>query len=228
MADYELRHSSDDVTHLLIKGVVMARIRGYFITGLAIFLPVTITIYILVVVFRFFDSILGRFINFFLMERVGFYIPGLGIILSVLVIFILGFFTKHFFGKRIFPALERFFLLKPPVVKHVYPVIKKIIDFVMSKEKPSFKRAVLVEYPRKGIYSIGFVANEGMKEAKDKTSQHDLLNVFIPSTPGPWTGYFIVVPEKELIYLDISIEKAFEMVISGGVINPEDIKKEHS
>ena len=201
----------------------MKKIKNYFFTGLAIFLPLTITIYILVAVFRFFDNILGRFINYYIIQGGGFYIPGLGIILCILVVFLIGFFTTHLFGRKIFPALERFFLLKPPVVKQIYPVIKKIVNFVISQQEPAFKKAVMVEYPRKGIYSMGFVANEGMQESKEKTKQDDLVNVFIPNSPGPLTGYFIMVSKKELIYLDISIEEAFEMIISAGVVNPEDI-----
>lgn len=206
----------------------MAKIRGYFITGLAIFLPVAITLYILVQVFRFFDNILGRFINFFLMKRIGFYIPGLGIILFILVVFLIGFFTRHFFGKKIFPFLERIFLLKPPLVRQVYPAIKKIINLVFSKEKPTFKKAVLVEYPRKGIYSLGFVANEGMQEAKEKTKQDDLVNVFIPTSPSPFSGFLIIVSKKDLIYLDVSMDKAFELIISDGILNPEDVIKEQA
>jgi len=201
------------------------KLRTYFITGLAIFLPVTITVYILISVFRFFDNILGRFINYYFIKTGGFYIPGLGIMLCILVVFLIGFFTTHFFGRKIFPALERFFLLKPPLVRQVYPVIKKIVSFIISQEKPAFKKVVMVEYPRKGIYAIGFVSNEGMREAKEKIKSDDLVNVFIPTSPGPLTGYFIVVPSKELTFLDITIEEAFEMIISAGVVNPEDIKK---
>lgn len=201
------------------------KLRTYFITGLAIFLPVTITLYILIAVFRFFDNILGRFVNLYFIRTSGFYIPGLGIILFILVVFAIGFFATHFFGRKIFPALERFFLLKPPLVRQVYPVIKKIVNFIISQGKPAFKKVVMVEYPRKGIYAIGFVSNEGMREAKEKIKSDDLVNVFIPSSPGPLTGYFIMVSKKELIYLDITIEEAFEMIISAGVVNPDDMKK---
>ncbi|MBM3251923.1 MAG: DUF502 domain-containing protein [Candidatus Omnitrophica bacterium] len=203
----------------------MVKIRGYFITGLAIFLPVAITLYILVKVFRFFDNILGRFINFYLMKTGGIYIPGLGIILFILVVFIIGFFTRHFLGRKIFPYFEKILFLRPPLIRQIYPSIKKIINFILSHDKPSFKKAVLVEYPRKGIYSLGFVANEGLEEAKKKLNSDDLMNVFVPSSPSPFTGFFILVPEKELIYLDISIDKAFELIISDGVLNPEDIKE---
>jgi uncharacterized membrane protein len=202
-----------------------SRLRSYFITGLAVFLPVTITIYILIGIFRFLDNILGRFINVYLVKTGGFYIPGLGIILFILMVFITGFLIRHFFGKKIFLVLEKFFLMKPPIVRQVYPAIKKIINFLLSREKPRFKRVVLVEYPRRGIYSLGFISNEGMCEAKNKIGKNDLVNVFVPNSPGPLTGYFMIVPEKELIYLDISIEQAFEMIISAGVINPEQMKK---
>lgn len=201
----------------------MKKLRSYFITGLAVFLPIAITIYILVVAFRFFDNILGRFINIYLLRTGGIYIPGLGLILFILVVFLAGIFTRHFFGRKLFPFFEKILLLKPPLIRQIYPSVKKIINLILSQEKPSFKKAVLVEYPRKGIYSLGFVANEGMKEARDKTNTDDLVNVLIPSSPSPFSGYLIMVPKKELIYLDISIEKAFELIISDGVLNPEDI-----
>ena len=110
-------------------------------------------------------------------------------------------------------ALRRF-----PLVRHIYPSVKQIIVFLFASQRQAFKKVVLVEYPRCGIWSLGFVTNEGFKEAKDKTGQ-DLLNIFIPSSPGPLTGFFVIIPRQEVLFLEISIEEAIKLLVSGGLLN---------
>lgn len=195
-----------------------SQLRRYFFTGLALIMPVVVTLYVLLALFRFLDNILGRFINFYLRETLGFYIPGLGFILFFLIILVTGFLATHFFGRNIFPALERWFS-RLPFIRQVYPSVKKIFNFVFSQDRPIFKKVVMIEYPRKGIYSLGFVVNEGPSQLRDITSE-EMINVFIPSTPSPFSGYFVVVPKKEAVFLDVSIEEGLKMVISGGVVNP--------
>jgi len=197
----------------------MNKLRSYFITGLAVFLPVTITVFLLISLFRFFDNFLGRFIRIYFLGMVGFYIPGTGIVLFLMLVVVIGFLMKHFFSHRLFPFFEKLFL-KIPFVKMIYPAAKQIINFIFLKDWRGFKSVVLVEYPRKGIYSLGFITNEGLKQAEDKTKQK-LLNVFIPNSPGPLTGYVIMVPKKDLIFLDISIEEGLRLIVSGGVVNPD-------
>ncbi len=191
--------------------------RRYFLTGLAILLPVVLTVYVLFLLFTFCDNLLGRFINAYL----GIYIPGIGLILTFAIIIVFGFFTIHLFGKKLFPMIEKWFV-RLPLVKTIYPTLKQVINFIISQDKPTFKQVVLVEYPRKDIYMLGFVANEGMKEAKDKTKK-ELFNVFLPSSPGPLTGFFIMVPEKDITFLNITPEEAVKMIISCGVFNPKDL-----
>ena len=197
----------------------MKRLHKYFITGLAVFLPVTITIYLLIVMFRFFDNFFGKIIKIYFLEILGFYIPGTGIILFLVVVFAIGIFMKHFLGKKIFPFFERLFL-KAPFVKMIYPATKQIINFIFLKDRRSFKSVVLVEYPRKGIYTVGFITGDSFKNARDKTKQ-ELITVFIPNSPGPFTGYVVMVPKKDLIVLDISIEEGLRLILSGGVVNPD-------
>ena len=197
----------------------MKRLHKYFIAGLAVFLPVTITIYLLIVIFRFFDNFFGKIIKIYFLEILGFYIPGTGIILFLVVVFAIGIFMKHFLGKKIFPFFERLFL-KAPFVKMIYPATKQIINFIFLKDRRSFKSVVLVEYPRKGIYTVGFITGDSFKNARDKTKQ-ELITVFIPNSPGPFTGYVVMVPKKDLIVLDISIEEGLRLILSGGVVNPD-------
>jgi len=157
--------------------------RRYFFTGLALIMPVVVTLYVLIALFRFVDNILGRFINFYLQEALGFYIPGIGFILFFLVIIFTGFLAVHFFGRNVFPALERWFS-RLPFIRQVYPSVKKIFNFVFTQDRAIFKKVVMVEYPRKGIYSLGFVVNDGLKELQDVIGE-EMVNVFIPSTPVP-------------------------------------------
>ena len=193
-------------------------IKRYFIAGVLVILPLLITIYILVVFFQFVDGILDRFINNYLREFLGFYIPGLGLILVLITIFLVGFLTTHFLGRRLYLILDKT-LRKFPLVRHIYPAAKQIIGFLFASQQQRFKKVVLVEYPRRSIWSIGFITNEGFQEIRQKTKR-DLLNIFIPSSPGPLTGFFTLIPRKEVIFLDIAVEDAIKLVVSGGLVNP--------
>ena len=193
-------------------------VKRNFIAGILVILPLLLTIYILVLLFRFAECIVGEFINTYISEFLGIYVPGLSLILFLIIIFLVGFLTTHFLGRRLYLILDKT-LRRFPLIRHIYPSIKQIIEFLFAYQKPEFKRVVLVEYPRTGVWSIGFVTNESFKEAREKTEE-DLLNIFIPSSPGPLTGFFILVPQKEVIFLEIAVEEAIKLVISGGLVNP--------
>jgi uncharacterized membrane protein len=195
----------------------------YFITGLLVILPLFLSLYILFILFRFADGILGRFVNIYLKKKFGFYIPGLGLILSLVIITIFGFLSTHFLGRYIYNLLDRIFK-NFPLIRHIYPSIKNIFEFLFSKESLSFKKAVLVRYPTKESWTIGFVTNEGFKESIEKTRK-DLLNVFVPLSPNPISGFLIFAPREDVIFLDISIEEAMKLIISGGMLNPTYISK---
>lgn len=196
----------------------MHKIRRYFIAGLLITLPVFITIYFLFISFRFIDGVCGGVINYFLKKELGFSLPGIGIILGILTVLVVGFLATRFLGKRIFPAIEKWFL-KFPFIRQIYPPAKQIVNFLLSKEKPAFKKVVLVEYPSKGIWSVGFITSESFKEAKEKIGK-ELLHIFIASTPSPFTGYFILIPKDAVKFLDISVEDGIKLIVSGGILTP--------
>lgn len=203
-------------------------LRRYFITGLVILLPIVITIYLLAAIFRFTGGALGNYINVYLQKIIGFSIPGLGtatgLLIIVLLIFATGIFATNFLGRKLFPYFERLFS-RLPLIRKIYHPAKQIVNFLFSTEKVAFKRVVMVEYPRRGIYSLAFITNEGMKETNEKTGE-DLLNVFMPFSPTPITGYFTLVPRRDVIFLDMTIEEGLRLIISGGVLRPEDVKKE--
>jgi uncharacterized membrane protein len=196
----------------------MLRIRRYFITGLLVILPLFITLYFLFIIFRFIDGLWGIFVNPYIEKQLGFSIPGVGFILGVFTIIFIGFLTTHFFSKKILSSVEGWFL-KFPFIRQVYPAIKQIVNFFISKDKIAFKKVVLVEYPSKGIWSVGFVTNEGFKEAQEKTGQ-ELLHVFIGTSPTPLSGFFVMIPKNEVKFLDISVEDGLKLIVSGGIIKP--------
>ena len=198
---------------------MLLKIRHYFATGLLITLPVFLTLYLLYTIFRFIDGIWGKVINFYLKKYFGFAIPGLGIILGLVTVLAIGFIATNFFGKKIFKSLEGWFL-KFPFIRRIYPAAKQIVDSFLSKESPAFKKVVLVEYPSKGIWAIGFLTNDSFKEAQDAVGG-ELLHVFIATTPSPLTGFLALFPKKDVKILDISVEEGVKLIVSGGIVRPQ-------
>ena len=171
--------------------------------------------------FHFADGILGRRINKFFYTYIGYEIPGLGILIIILVIFVLGLLIRlsriKFF--RWTQTLFLGLLFRMPLINKIFPPIKRIVDFLFFPPHKNFKSAVLVEYPRKGIYSLGFVTSESPFKFEEKLGRK-LYNVFISSSPSPLTGFTIIVPKEDLIFLDIGVDDALKLVISGGLLNP--------
>lgn len=196
----------------------MSRVKRYFLTGFFIILPAFITAYVLYAIFMFIDGIWGKVINFYLRKHLGFAIPGLGFILGMLTILVIGFVATNLLGKRIFNFFEHMFR-KFPMIKLIYDPAKQIVDSFVSREKPAFKKVVLVEYPSKGIWSVGFLTNDGFKEAQEKTGE-ELLHIFIATTPSPLTGFLILVPKRDVKILDIPVDSGIKLVVSGGIVKP--------
>jgi len=142
----------------------------------------------------------------------------LGFILSFVLIYVFGRFIASILGRAMWRVIEHGFF-RLPVVKQIYPSVKQVTDFVLAERKMEFSRVVAVEYPRKGIWSLGLVTNEGMRTLRDELGQ-DLVMIFIPSSPTPVTGYTITVRRDEVIDLPLSIDEALRLTVSGGVIIP--------
>lgn len=210
---------------------MFTKIRNNFITGLAIILPITLTIVIL--------QFVASNVNKLILEPIfKVYSPliadkpyitylskGLVLILSVLFIALIGLATKLIIVRRFFSFGERLFF-KIPMVGKIYVAIKQISSAFLGKRRGIFKRVVLLEYPRKGIHSVGFVTSKSKGEIQAKIKK-EVLNIFVPTTPNPTSGVFLLVPEEETIPLDISVEDGLKLIISGGVVipdygNPED------
>lgn len=195
------------------------RLRKYFISGMIVSLPFALTVYLLGLAISFFDNVLGRYLEPYFYDTFGFYFRGISIIIALYLIVLVGFFVTNFLGKRLFDSFEKL-IVKLPFFRQVYPAIKEMAIFLFSRDRlAQFEQVVLIEYPRKGMYAFGFLTNDSSKRICDKTKQ-DLCNIFVPSAPGPLTGFVVMVPRKDVTFTNITVEEAFKFIVSGGVVNP--------
>ena len=188
---------------------VAQALRRNFIAGLAALFPVAVTIYLLTALFRFLDNLLGRYLTV--------HIPGLGLILTVFILLLVGFLSTHFVGQVVFPTVELWFG-RLPFIRQIYPSVKQLSQFLFGSgdESPAFQGVVWLEYPKTGLYSIGFVTHQ--EESALTGTREKLLTLLIPTTPSPFSGPIIFVSEEAVVYLDISVEDALKLVVSGGVV----------
>lgn len=194
---------------------------SYFLRGLITLLPLLVTLWLITIVFQFADGILG----WIFAALFGHPIPGLGIIVLIAIIFLTGFLATHVFGSKLIKLGEEL-LYRIPIVKGVYSSAKQINDVLfVHKTNEEYRKACLVEYPRKGLWSVGFVTSDAAAEIEAKAKEK-MINVFIANTPTPATGFLIMVPAREVILLQMKIEDAFKYVISGGVLKPTDRPQE--
>lgn len=196
------------------------KIKGYFITGLLVLFPFVLTIFIITWLFTKIDSILKGVISDFL-EKIGLLsFPGVGFISVIIIILIAGLIARNYFGKKLL-AIGHSIVTKIPLINRIYLAIQQISNAFLSEQREVFKKAVLIEYPRKGIYSIVFFTQDTKGEIQDKLP-HDVVSVFLPTTPNPTSGFLLFVPKSDIIDLSMSVEEALKLVISGGAIIPRN------
>lgn len=213
---------------------IMANIRTDFITGMAAILPIFVTVLVVRFIFDLVNTfVLNPTVNFlqayFTWARPDYlaYTVKFVVFLAVLaLIALLGFATRALLVRRLLKFGDNM-LLKIPFVSKIYGAMHQIASTFLLKRKTVFERVVLVEYPRKGVYSIGLVTDESEGEVQHKTAQK-LINVFIPTTPNPTSGYLLMVPKEEVINLEMTVEEGLKLVISGGAITPMYVPKEGS
>lgn len=198
--------------------------RKYFVTGLLILVPLAITIWVLNLIISTMDQSL-----LLLPERwrpealVGFNIPGLGTILTLLFIFLTGLATRNFIGKRIVWAWEGL-LTRIPVVRSIYSSVKQVSDTLFSSSGNAFRKALLVQYPRQGSWTIAFLT--GVPGGDVRNHLHgDYVSIYIPTTPNPTSGFFLMVPRADTIELDMNVDEALKYIVSMGVVSPEHFEK---
>jgi len=198
-------------------------IKKYILTGLLVLIPLFLTGWVLLTLFNWTDRVLNLIPRAYRPEELlGFTIPGLGLILTIAIIFVIGGLVANVIGRKLVATGEKI-LEKIPFLRWFYFSSKQIIEAVFINSQDSFNRAVLLEYPRKGIYSIGFVTGESSGQLGDKVPAS--FTVFVPTTPNPTSGYLIVVPEDQTIPLDWTVDEAFRVIISAGVIMPGEEEK---
>ena len=200
-------------------------IKSLFFTGLLIFVPLAVTIYVLSAGFEFLDGILRPFI-IALIGRTGggAYVPGVSLLVLLILITLLGAFARFTIGERIVKSFEGT-VMRIPIAKSIYSTVKHASSALITNGGTEFMGVVLVEYPKTGTYAIGFTTAIGVKEIQDKTEKH-VINVFVPTTPNPTSGFLLMVPENEVIKLNMSVENGMKLIISGGFSNiGHDTKK---
>lgn len=202
----------------------MKLIRRYLIAGLLVWLPLWVTLLIIRFVVDLLDQTVSLLPHAYQPQNLlGFNIPGLGVILSISVLLITGMLMANFVGKWLVEIWEGI-LAKIPLVRTIYSGVKKILETMFSPGGQSFRKVLLVEYPRKGMWSVAFQTGNGNAELNQKT-QKEMVSIFIPTTPNPTSGFLMLVPKEEAIELDMSVDAALKFVISLGVLQPNKMVK---
>ena len=193
--------------------------RKYFITGLLIWIPLVITIWVLKLVVETLDQSLLLLPPEWRTESfLGFHVPGLGVILTLLIVFVTGLLTTNFLGARLV-QLWNGILHRIPVVNSIYSSVKQISDTLFSSNGQAFRKALLVQWPREGIWTIAFLTGTPGGDVVQYL-QGDYVSVYVPTTPNPTGGYFVMMQRKDVIELDLSVDTALKYIISMGVVSP--------
>jgi uncharacterized membrane protein len=197
----------------------MKRLRRYLVAGILIWLPLSVTFLVLKFLIDQMDRSLDYIPVQYLPEAwLGFSIPGLGAVLTLLVLLITGFLAANIVGRSAV-ALWEALLVRIPVVRPIYSAVKNFTEVIFSDSGQSFKKVLLIEYPRKGIYSLAFQTASRLEEVQHRTAE-DVICVFVPTTPNPTSGFIVLVPRKDVVELDMNVDDAVKMVISLGVVVP--------
>ena len=202
------------------------RMRAYFITGILVVAPVSITLYLAWIFIGFVDNRITPLIpvQYNPETYLPFALPGLGLLILVVTLILVGAATAGFFG-RLWARISEQILGRMPVIRNIYGAVKQILETVLAQQSKAFREAVLVEYPRRGIWAIAFITGRTEGEVQNITEE-DCTNIFLPTTPNPTSGFLLFVPKKDLVHLDMNVEEAIKMVISGGIVTPPDRRPE--
>ncbi len=199
----------------------MGWFKRYLVAGLLVWLPLGVTIAALIFLVNLFDQSLLLLPEALRPETwLGFRIPGLGIILSLVIILLTGMFVANFLGSRIMRMWERL-LSRIPLVRSIYSAVKQIAEAIFGSGSQTFQKAYLIQYPRNGLWTLAFQTSESQGEAQYKAGLNEIINLFVPTTPNPTSGFFIMASKNEIIELEMPVDDALKMVISGGVVVPE-------
>lgn len=208
---------------------IFVNLRNNFFKGILISVPVFITFYVAWILIKFFDNkvtpVLGPLIPKHLnpSNYLPFEIPGIGLLTVFIFFAIIGFLTTGLFG-RIFSSLVEKILSKIPVLRNIYSGLKQLFETILSKRSNSFREVILLEYPRKGIWAMGFLTGDTEGEVQ-RLTKNSMINIFLPTTPNPTSGFLLFVPAKDVLRLSMSVEEGIKMIISAGILTPSERQK---
>lgn len=199
-----------------------ARLRAYFFAGILVTAPIGITLYLTWLIIDFVDGQVTPLIpaRYNPETYLPFGIPGLGVVVAVVFLTVIGALTAGLLGRWLVRASDRI-MQRMPVVRNIHSALKQILETVLAQQSKAFRQVVLVEYPRRGIWTLGFITGETAGEVQSVT-EGDVLNVFIPTTPNPTSGFLLFVPRADALVLSMTVEEGIKMVISGGIVTPPD------
>tara|TARA_B100001142_G_C14224517_1_gene612909 strand:- start:533 stop:1147 length:615 start_codon:yes stop_codon:yes gene_type:complete len=202
------------MSDIKVKKSIFTKIRNNFIAGIVVLIPIGITLYLTLFIIRISGGIIPREIN--PNNYLPFNIPGLEILIALIIITFIGWLSLSFLGKKFFEFFNNI-LKKIPILRTIYSAIGQMTQ-TLTKSDSKQKSVVLLEYPRKGIWAVGFATKENEGMIKNKIGE-DIVNIFVPTTPNPTSGFLLMVPKKEIIYLDVSFEQASKFIVSAGTTN---------
>ena len=197
------------------KRGILASFRNYFIAGVVVLIPIGITVYLSFFIVNISSKMIPKEIN--PNHYLPYDIPGLEILIAVLIITFVGWLSLSFLGKRLLNAFENL-LKRIPILRTIYSAITQMTETFTESDKKK-KSVVLIEYPRKGMWAVGFATKENKGIISKKTNE-ELINVFVPTTPNPTSGFLLMIPKKDVIFLDISFEQASKFIVSAGTSDP--------
>lgn len=216
-------HNNDE--HMIVAPAqprsLTARLRAYFLTGVFVTAPVTITLYLAYVFFSAIDGKVRELMpatydTLFVYEN--FTIPGVGVLIAFVSFVVIGFLASNIMGKFLI-RIGEYILDRIPVIRNLYGTIKQIFETITTTQSQAFREVVMLEYPRKGVWSVGFVTGTSKGEIQERVS-NETVNVFLPTTPNPTSGFLLFIPRKELKFLDMTVEEGIKLVVSAGIITP--------
>lgn len=213
---------TSDKTPGMVRPTIFGRLRAYMLAGILITAPIGITLYLTWLIVDFIDSQVMPLIpsHYNPENYLPFTVPGIGLLVMLVSLTLIGWLTAGILGRWMI-RLSEHLLARMPIVRNVYSAIKQIMETVMAQQSNAFREVVLVEYPRRGIWAIGFITGGTVGEVQNTTADR-MVNVFLPTTPNPTSGFLLFVPESDIYKLHMTIEEGIKMVISGGIVTPPD------
>lgn len=197
---------------------LFAKLRGYFLAGILVTAPISITVYLTWGFLKFVDAKVSAIIPAEYYPQTA--VPGLGVLIAFVFFILMGWFAKNFLGRMVI-RISEYILDKMPVIRTIYGGVKQIFETVIGTQAQAFREVVMFEFPRKGVWAMGFVTGIARGEVQ-RLTEDEVVNVFYPTTPNPTSGFLVFVPKKDLVFMQMSVDEAIKMIVSGGILTPPD------